>query len=50
MKAIEMHGYGDVDQLRYDDVPMPKPVQTRFSSRWAQQASIRSTGKPGAAI
>jgi len=25
MKAIEMHGYGDVDQLRYDDVPMPKP-------------------------
>jgi NADPH:quinone reductase-like Zn-dependent oxidoreductase len=25
MKAIEMHGYGDVDQLHYDDVPMPKP-------------------------
>lgn len=23
MKAIQMHGYGDVDQLRYEDVPTP---------------------------
>ena len=25
MKAIEMYGYGGVDQLHYDDVPIPKP-------------------------
>jgi NADPH:quinone reductase-like Zn-dependent oxidoreductase len=25
MKAIQMHGYGDVDQLRYEDVPAPTP-------------------------
>jgi NADPH:quinone reductase-like Zn-dependent oxidoreductase len=25
MKAVQMHGYGGVDQLRYDDVPAPKP-------------------------
>src|SRR5579875_3392293 len=25
MKAIQMHGYGGVDQLRYDDVPTPTP-------------------------
>jgi NADPH:quinone reductase-like Zn-dependent oxidoreductase len=25
MKAVQLHGYGDVDQLRYEDVPMPKP-------------------------
>ena len=25
MKAIEMNGYGDMDQLSYDDVPTPKP-------------------------
>lgn len=25
MKAIQMHGYGGVDQLRYEDVPTPKP-------------------------
>ena len=23
MKAIQMHGYGGVDQLRYEDVPAP---------------------------
>lgn len=26
MKAIEMHGYGDVDQLRYEEVQTPKPA------------------------
>lgn len=25
MKAVLMHGYGGVDQLRYEDVPTPKP-------------------------
>jgi len=25
MKAIQMHGYGGVDQLRYEDVPAPRP-------------------------
>jgi NADPH:quinone reductase-like Zn-dependent oxidoreductase len=25
MKAVQMHGYGDVDQLRYGEVPTPKP-------------------------
>lgn len=25
MKAVQLHGYGDVDQLRYEDVPTPKP-------------------------
>ena len=25
MKAVQMHGYGGVDQLRYEDVPVPKP-------------------------
>lgn len=25
MKAIEMHGYGGVEQLRYEDVPTPTP-------------------------
>jgi len=25
VKAIELFGYGDVDQLRYEDVPTPKP-------------------------
>jgi NADPH:quinone reductase-like Zn-dependent oxidoreductase len=25
MKAVQMHGYGGVDQLRYEDVPTPKP-------------------------
>jgi NADPH:quinone reductase-like Zn-dependent oxidoreductase len=25
MKAVLLHGYGDVDQLRYEDVPEPKP-------------------------
>lgn len=25
MKAVQLHGYGDVDQLRYEDVPDPKP-------------------------
>lgn len=25
MKAVQLHGYGDVDQLRYEDVPAPKP-------------------------
>jgi NADPH:quinone reductase-like Zn-dependent oxidoreductase len=25
MKAVELHGYGDVDQLRYEDVSMLKP-------------------------
>lgn len=25
MKAIRMHGYGGVDQLRYEDVPTPTP-------------------------
>ncbi len=25
MKAIQLHGYGDVDQLVYEDVPDPKP-------------------------
>jgi NADPH:quinone reductase-like Zn-dependent oxidoreductase len=24
MKAVVLHGYGDVDQLRYEDVPVPK--------------------------
>jgi NADPH:quinone reductase-like Zn-dependent oxidoreductase len=23
MKAIQMHGYGSEDQLRYEDVPVP---------------------------
>ena len=25
MKAVQMHGYGDVDQLRYEEVPTPRP-------------------------
>jgi NADPH:quinone reductase-like Zn-dependent oxidoreductase len=25
MKAVQLYGYGDVDQLRYEDVPDPKP-------------------------
>jgi NADPH:quinone reductase-like Zn-dependent oxidoreductase len=25
MKAVQLHSYGDVDQLRYEDVPDPKP-------------------------
>jgi NADPH:quinone reductase-like Zn-dependent oxidoreductase len=25
MKAVQMHGYGGVDQLRYEDIPDPKP-------------------------
>lgn len=25
MKAVEMHGYGGVDQLRYEEVPRPTP-------------------------
>ena len=25
MKAVQMYGYGGVDQLRYEDVPTPKP-------------------------
>lgn len=25
MKAMQLHGYGGVDQLRYEDVPTPKP-------------------------
>ena len=25
MKAVQMHGYGGVDQLLYEDVPTPKP-------------------------
>jgi NADPH:quinone reductase-like Zn-dependent oxidoreductase len=25
MKAVQLHGYGNVDQLRYEDVPTPKP-------------------------
>jgi NADPH:quinone reductase-like Zn-dependent oxidoreductase len=25
MKAVQLHGYGDVDQLHYEDVPTPKP-------------------------
>lgn len=25
MKAVELHGYGGVDQLKYEDVPAPKP-------------------------
>jgi NADPH:quinone reductase-like Zn-dependent oxidoreductase len=26
MKAVLMHGYGDVDQLTYEDVPLPEPA------------------------
>lgn len=26
MKAVQLHGYGDVDQLAYEDVPAPKPA------------------------
>ncbi len=25
MKAVRLHGYGGVDQLRYEDAPMPEP-------------------------
>jgi NADPH:quinone reductase-like Zn-dependent oxidoreductase len=25
MKAVQLHGYGDVDQLHYEDVPTPEP-------------------------
>jgi hypothetical protein len=25
MKAVQMHGYGGIDQLRYEDVRDPKP-------------------------
>jgi NADPH:quinone reductase-like Zn-dependent oxidoreductase len=25
MKAVQLMGYGDIDQLRYQDVPMPEP-------------------------
>jgi NADPH:quinone reductase-like Zn-dependent oxidoreductase len=25
MKAVQLYGYGGVDQLRYEDVPDPKP-------------------------
>lgn len=25
MKAVRLHGYGDIDQLRYEDVPTPEP-------------------------
>jgi len=25
MKAVRMYGYGEIDQLRYEDVPDPKP-------------------------
>ncbi len=25
MKAVRLHGYGDVDQLRYEEVPTPEP-------------------------
>lgn len=25
MKAVQLHGYGDVDQLHYEDVPTPTP-------------------------
>lgn len=25
MKAVQLHGYGDVDQLRYEEVPTPEP-------------------------
>ena len=25
MKAARLHGYGDIDQLRYEDVPVPEP-------------------------
>lgn len=25
MKAVQLHGYGGVDQLRYEDVPTPEP-------------------------
>ncbi len=26
MKAVQLHAYGDVDQLRYEDVPTPQPA------------------------
>ena len=25
MKAVRLHGYGDIDQLRYEDVDTPEP-------------------------
>ncbi len=25
MKAVRLHAYGDIDQLRYEEVPMPEP-------------------------
>lgn len=25
MKVVRLHGYGDIDQLRYEDVPTPEP-------------------------
>jgi NADPH:quinone reductase-like Zn-dependent oxidoreductase len=25
MKAVRLHGYGDIDQLHYEDVPVPEP-------------------------
>ena len=25
MKAVVLHGYGGIDQLRYEDVPTPEP-------------------------
>src|ERR1019366_10398364 len=26
MKAVLLHGYGEVDRLSYEDVPMPEPA------------------------
>lgn len=49
MKAIEMYGYGGVEQLRYEDVPTPHPGPDQVVVKVAETASIRSTGRSGAA-
>ena len=35
MKAVQMQGYGDVDQLRYEEGPMPKPGSGEVLARVA---------------
>jgi NADPH:quinone reductase-like Zn-dependent oxidoreductase len=33
MKAVRLHGYGDIDQLRYEDVPTPEPQPDEVLAR-----------------
>lgn len=54
MKAIQVHGYGDADQLKLEQIPQPEPeegeVLVRVYAAGADLAGVVEQVSPGVTV